>query len=70
MNKRKMRKSAVITLIALAAVLCVALIFVIVNKKNNSANHGGNESVQEPQIIEVEGDIEIIIPDDQESTGF
>lgn len=69
-KRKKIKPAALIAMIALAAVVCVALIFVLTNRKANTADGSENGTAQEPQVIETEGDIEIIIPDDQESGGF
>lgn len=72
MNK-KLKPGAKIALCALAALLVLGIILVISSslKKNSSA--GGtdqDDSGTQAQLVESEGDIEIIVPEDQESDGF
>jgi flagellar basal body-associated protein FliL len=80
-KKLKMKSSVKIGIIAFAAVLCVALIFFITNRSQSESVNGDqnnpaqaqteeNNSSSQAQAVQNEGDIEIIIPEDQESGGF
>ena len=58
------RKNTLVTIILILVLVAAGLV-----AWKFFGSRSGAES-QEPQVIENEGDIEIIIPDDQESDGF
>ncbi len=63
----KMKNSAKIIISALAVLLCISIVFIMTRKPKEQVDE---DSGSQAQMIEVEGDLEIIIPEDQESEGF
>ena len=61
--KKKMKTSAKILISALVLLICAALVWVIIKPSSNSKSEA-------PHAVELEGDIEITIPEDQDSEGF
>lgn len=76
-NRKRLRKIYRFLIPAAILLVCIGLIFIITRPKQesdpvteNTDINNNEESGSEAQLIETEGDIEIIIPDDQESDGF
>lgn len=65
----RLKKSTKLSILALAVVVCIAIVWAVVGSMNNNSSES-NHKDGEAQVIENEGDVEIIIPDDQESGGF
>lgn len=63
----KKKKSTLTIVLTIVSVLLIAYITFIIKKMNNKEPQ---DSESQAQMIEVEGDLEIIIPEDQESDGF
>ena len=69
--KKRLRKEVKILLIVLVFMLCGFFFFRILNtEKSAEANHGNNSGSSNAEIIENEGDIEIVIPEEMDDGGF
>lgn len=70
MAKRKVKKSVKIATAVIGLLICVGLIFGISKllKGGNTAKDGDSQS--QSQMVQNDGDLELIIPDDQDTGGF
>ena len=68
MTKRKMKKGSAAILTVIVLLICVSLYFGIsmLTKKNSNEQVQGSQS----QMLEENGNLELIIPEDQEAGGF
>lgn len=67
-NKRLTSRTKMI-LVSCAVILCIVIIWAVSGSNKISESEAPSKD-GEAQVIESEGDVEIIIPDDQESGGF
>lgn len=69
MNNRRLRKE--VWLVLAAVVVIIVCLFINMNKDaNHSADNNSTDNTGGGTVIENEGDIEIVIPEEMDSDGF
>lgn len=71
MKHRKLKKSAIAIIVALAALLVLLVFKIAMPNKNNDSGAGANAGSNDGAsgIIESEGDLEVLVPEDEETFG-
>lgn len=69
MAKRALKKNSKIVLTLLGVIVCIALVFGI-SKLLGSKSPDSNNSQSQSQMLQGEEDLELIIPEDQDTGGF